>query len=62
VEVVKKTKVSVWELYVEDNEQITLIAPNGAVLFTVNRGTALIIANMLRDEATETEEREEWRW
>ena len=59
---VKEKKVSVWELYVEDNDQITLIAPNGIALFTINRDTALMIANMLRDEATETEEREEWRW
>ena len=53
---VKKTKVSVWELYVEDNDQITLIAPNGMALFTINRDTALMIADMLRDEAEEEEE------
>jgi len=59
---VREWKPKVWELVVEDNGQITIIAPNGGVLFTVNRDTALMIADMLRDEAEETEEEEMWRW
>ncbi len=47
---VKEETVSVWELRVEDNGQITLIAPNGEVLFTINRNTALMIADMLYEE------------
>ena len=40
-----------WVIDVTDEGQVELTAPNGEVLFVVNKDTALMLADMLRDTA-----------